>query len=441
MADDAYLLSDSPSGLQGALDIISHYAKQYQLRFNADKTKVVVTGSKVDMAFYKDTTPWTLNGEKVKVVDSNEHLGLVVSGSDEEQKNIDENIVSCRNSLFALLGPAFSFKCLLSPLVQIHIWRTCCLPVLVSGLPALPIRPNNMKPLEIFHNKTMRGFLKLSQSSPIPALHFLLGELPAEGVLHIRTLSLFHNIWSNPDTTVHAMVMYILKMCDSKSTTLSNHFQLLCLQYGIPSPLSLLQSPPWAKQEWNTYVKIRVTTWHEKKLRGLSLGNSKMTYLNIQLHGLSGRPHSVLQNICTTQDAKKLGLHLKFLTCDILTNERRSEDQPGVSPACDFCDDPIDSIEHALVCCKAIADIRGRLFPELMNTVAKVQPMSKILHYQPPASILTQFVLDCTSFNLPDDIRIPVHNPGVSAVHSICRDWCYAVDSERSRMLRALRRN
>ena len=108
VADDAYLLSNTPSGLQGALDIISHYAKQYQLKFNADKTKVVVDGSKLDMAFYKETTPWTLDGERVKVVDSNEHLGLVVAGSEEEQKNVDENIIKCRNSLFALLGPAFS---------------------------------------------------------------------------------------------------------------------------------------------------------------------------------------------------------------------------------------------------------------------------------------------------------------------------------------------
>ena len=166
-----------------------------------------------------------------------------------------------------------------------------------------------------------------------------------------------------------------------------------------------------------------------------------MTYLNIQLHSLSSRPHSVLQNICTTQDAKKLRLHLKFLTCDILTNERRAQDQPGVSPACDLCDDPIDSIEHALVSCKATADIKERLFPELMNAVAKVQPMSKILRYQPPPPVLTQFVLDCTSFNLPDDIRIPVHNPGVSTVHSVCRDWCYAVGSERSRLLRTHNRN
>ena len=139
IADDAYLVSDRPSGLQGALDIISHYARRYQLRFNAEKTKIVVSGPKQDMTFYKETTPWTLNGEKVKVVEENEHLGMVVAGTGEEEKNVDRNITKCRASLFALLGPAFAFKCLLSPLVQLHLWRTCCLPVLLSGLPALPI--------------------------------------------------------------------------------------------------------------------------------------------------------------------------------------------------------------------------------------------------------------------------------------------------------------
>ena len=267
VADDAYLLSDSPSGLQGALDIMSHYARRYQLKFNADKTKVVVTGSKADITFYKDTKPWTLNGETVRVVDDNEHLGLIVSGLEEEQKNVDENILKCRNSLFALLGPAFSYKCLLSPIVQIRLWRSYCLPVLLSGLSALPIRPTNMKSLQLFQHKILRGFLKLSNSSPTPALFFLLGELPVEGILHIRTLSLLHNISSNPETTVYAMVVYILKMSTSSSTTWSNHIQILCQIYDLPSPLSLLQGGQfWSKEAWTDQVKTKVSVWHERGL-------------------------------------------------------------------------------------------------------------------------------------------------------------------------------
>ena len=439
VADDTYLFSNSPSGLQGAMDIISHYAKRYQLRFNAEKTKIVVTGSKVDMAFYKETCPWTLNGEKVKVVENNEHLGLIVSGSDEEQKNVDDNIINCRNSVFALLGPAFAFKCLLSPLVQIHLWRTYNLPVLVSGLAALPIRPSNMTSLNIFQNKVMRGFLKLSNSSPVPSLYFLLGELPAEGIVHIRTLTIFHNIWSNPDTTVYKMVKYILTMCESSSTTWSNHLQLLCLKYGLPSPLLLMQSgPSWSKEDWHCLVKTRVTIWFENYLRRLSIGNSKMKYLNVQISGLTGASHPALHNISTTQDAKKLRLHLKFLTCDFLTNERLSNDQPNLSPACSLCDHPVESIEHVLVACNATSEVRSRLLPNLMNVVANVQPKCGILLYNPPASILTQFILDCTSLNLPDSIRIPLHNPGISAIYKISRDWCFAASSERSSCLKSL---
>ena len=443
VADDAYLLAGSPSGLQGALDMISHYAKRYQLRFNADKTKIVVTGSKLDMSFYKDTSPWTLDGQTVKVVDSNEHLGLLVSGSDEEQLNVDEKIVKCRTSLFSLLGPAYSFKCLLSPTVQIHLWRTCNLPRLLSGLTALPIRPAQAKALETFHKKVLRGFLKLSRASPIPALYFLLGELPVEATLHIRTLGLFHNIMSNPNSTVYPMVKYIMQMCSRNSTTWSNHVQLLCLKYGLPPPLSLLKEnlPAISKDNWSILVKTRVTIWHEREIRKLAENNSKMKYLNVQLSGLNGNPHPALNNILNTRDVKKLRTHLKFLTCDVLCNELLACNQPSRSPACDLCGCPIDSIEHILVSCRALSEVRDRLYPELVNTVVQVQPNNDIIHtaHHSP-NVLAQFILDCTSTNLPESYRIPAHNPEISAVFRISRDWCFAIHSERSRQLKTLTR-
>jgi hypothetical protein len=249
-----------------------------------DKTKIVITGSKVDMQFYQDTHPWTLNGERVSVVENNEHLGLLVSGLDEEQKNVDQNILECRNSIFGLLGPAYACKCMLSPTVQIHLWRTYNLPVLLSGLSALPIRPANIKAISIFHNKTLRGFLKLSNTSPKAALYFLLGELPVEGRIHVATLMLFHNIWASPDTTVHKLVNYILMMSKDNSTTWSNHVRILCLKYGLPCPLHLLKSSPaWPRTKWKTLVTTRVTVYFERELREKAEANSRMHFLNVKL--------------------------------------------------------------------------------------------------------------------------------------------------------------
>ena len=322
-----YVLTNSASSLQSVLGIVSHYGKRYQLKFNADKTKIVVTGSRIDMDFYEKTKPWTLNGERVKVVGENEHLGLLVSGLNEEQKNVDSKLQLCRNSLFGLLGPAFAFKCMLSPTVQIHLWKTYSFPALLSGLCSLPLRPANIKSLSLFQNKVHRGFLKLSQSSPIPGLLFLLGELPVEASLHIETLTIFHTIWSNPNTTIHKMVKYILMMSSPESTTWCNHINILAQKYHLPCLLHLMETEaPWSKTSWKVLVKTKITAFYEKELRNISLTNSKMQYLNVQLSGLSGRPHIALQGILTTQDTKKLRLHLKFLVGDYYHAERLALD-------------------------------------------------------------------------------------------------------------------
>ena len=305
-ADDSYLLSDRPSGLQSALNIVEHYARRYRVIFNASKTKIVITGSKIDMDYYQDIKPWTLGGGKVSVVTDNDHLGLLVSGVEEEQKNVDKNIIECRKSLFGLLGPALSYKCKLSPLAQHHLWKVYSLPVLQSGLSALPIRPAVLKSLTIFHHKILRGFLKLSNSSPVPSLYFLLGELPIEARVHIDLLTLFHNILANPETKLSRVASYILMMSDDKSTTWCNHVRLVCRKYDLPDPLQLLQCTPIPRAEWKTLIVTKITAYHEKYHRQNAATNSCLQYLNVQLQGLSGRPHPVLLGISETREAFKV---------------------------------------------------------------------------------------------------------------------------------------
>ena len=69
-------------------------------------------------------------------------------------------------------------------------------------------------------------------------------------------------------------------------------------------------------------------------------------------------------------------------------------------------------VEHTLVSCKATSDVPQRMLSELINVILDVHPLSKILLYLPPLTNLTQFLLDCSSINLPIDIRVPIVNPG-----------------------------
>ena len=227
-------------------------------------------------------------------------------------------------------------------------------------------------------------------------------------------------------------------MSNSNSTTWSNHIRILCQKYALPNPLELLENSAWAKADWKSLITTKVTIFHESTMRRMP--NSKLTYLNVQLLGLSGRPHPALLNILNTQDAKKLRHHLKFLTGDFLTGERLAIDQPNLDPACKLCSAPVESIEHVLVSCRATSEVRQRIFPELVNVVAKVQPTSQILQ-NPSHHQLTQFILDCTSPNLAETLRIPAHNPGISEVFRISRDWCYAVSNERTRLLKQINKH
>ena len=77
------------------------------------------------------------------------------------------------------------------------------------------------------------------------------------------------------------------------------------------------------------------------------------------------------------------------------------------------------------------SNVRSRLFPELMNIVAKVQPSSGILAYNVPPHTLTLFSLDCASPNLPDATCVPAHNPDIADIYRIARVWCFAIHMER----------
>ena len=301
MADDTYILSGNPRKLQDIINIVGHYGRRYRVVFGADKTKVTITGSRHDMSYYRDINIWSLNGSSLTVAEDNEHLGLIVSGIDEEMKNIDKNIDSARQILFNLLGNIFSYRCKLSQTVLLHVWSIYVNPVLRSGLAALPIRPTTMKPITNFHHKVLRGILKLSPFSPIPPLYFLLGELPLEASMHQDILALFWTIWANPQTKIHEIVKYLLMMADSSSLTWSAHLRILFGMYNLPDPLTLLNSDLWPHERWRVLIRTKVITYHEYLWRQKAVGNSKLLFLHVQTIGLAGRPIPVLSGILSTQ--------------------------------------------------------------------------------------------------------------------------------------------
>ena len=257
-ADDVFLGSDNPVKLQALIDIAAHYGNLYRIQYGASKTKITVSGPEIDMKYYKDTQPWKMAGQPIEVVENNDHLGQIVSGSRQEEKNVDLRIKKSRNTLFGLLGPAFSFKCLLSPVVKLHIYRTFVCPVLRSGISSFVLKSTSLSPLSVFQRKSLKGVLQLSKQASTPAIHFLTGELPIEAKIHRDIFALFYSVWANPDTKIYDIVKYLISSSIENSSTWSVHLRSLCKQYGLEDPQTLLRRDPPNKSSFKNDVLTRI---------------------------------------------------------------------------------------------------------------------------------------------------------------------------------------
>ena len=158
---------------------------------------------------------------------------------------IDLRIQKGRGNLYSLLGPAFAYKWMLSPLVKIHLFRTFTCPIIRSGLYSFA----QGIPTDISHFPFPQKSSEVHSPSqpkctPTPAIHFLLGELPMEGRIHRDMFSLLYGVWCNPDTKIPQIVKYLLQnSSDSRGTWVINLRHIFKI-YLLEDPLSCLERTP-----------------------------------------------------------------------------------------------------------------------------------------------------------------------------------------------------
>ena len=75
-ADDIAILSETPAGLQRAINILERVAKELGLTINLGKTKIMVFRAG---GFLGRRERWTLGGERVEVVNSYKYLGFTLT--------------------------------------------------------------------------------------------------------------------------------------------------------------------------------------------------------------------------------------------------------------------------------------------------------------------------------------------------------------------------
>ena len=127
---------------------------------------------------------------------------------------------------------------------------------------------------------------------------------------------------------------------------------------------------------------------------------------------------------------------MKMLAGDYFTYEIKAN-QSGGSPHCRCCPfpSPNENISHILTVCLAYSDIRNRMIPEFEKLCNEAKTN---LYFQEICNqnvALCQFILDPASFNLRN--RVHMNDPILGQLFRLSRDYCYAINSARMKILRS----
>ena len=164
-----------------------------------------------------------------------------------------------------------------------------------------------------------------------------------------------------------------------------------------------------------------------------------MQFININLKGLNGRPHPCLRHIYTARDAVKARCHVKFLCCDVYTLEKKAKFQGG-DPKCRLCcSKDSEKIVHIVSICEAYSELRMRILNEIKIACESSLPRFEIDDLLQDNFLKTQFILDCSSFNLP--LRINADSDLYVTVLKLSRDFCYGISKLRTEKLKFMQQS
>ena len=440
-ADDVVLCTNDIHKLQCLLLLSELYCKKFKVELCAEKTRLlaITTRSNQELVdIEKMTNTISLNGANVTFEDTAEHVGIVRSVSGN-LVNLFDRITRHKRALGAILGAGLAQSHRANPAAGLKIQQIYGEPKLMSGLASLVLNSSEIELITQHAKKTIENNQKLLPKTPASVVYFLGGSLPGKAILHLKQITLFGMICRLPGNILHTIAVEKLSFARISSSSWFLIIRDLCLLYELPHPLELL-SKPLTKPCFKKLVKSHIIDYWERFYRTEASSLQSLQYFHPCFMSLVS-PHpiwtSAKSNPYEVHKARVQAIMLsgRYRT-ELLTSNWTTNDGTCLLPSCSGMLH-VESIEHILIFCPALADARTNVFRLWFSAAQRNPQLSPIIRSALTSSITyrTQFLLDCSV--LPEVIRL-VQSEGshhLDQLLYLSRTLCYALHRERLKLL------
>ena len=237
-ADDMSNLSNTIDELQVLCNIAVDYSHMERYSLQPTKSVILPVSTKSSRRTKNSSMASSRNvslGENiVPTVDKTVHVGVTRSTNPTASAAVDDNIQKGRKTLYGLMSAGLHGENGLDPETSIHLFQVYVLPVLLYGLEVQLPDEKVLHPLDIMVKKTLKQILSLPITVADPVPYILSGLIPVEGLLHIRAISLFGNIWRLSDDTIEKrLAIRQLSVKDYNSHSWFIKIRRLLFQYDL----------------------------------------------------------------------------------------------------------------------------------------------------------------------------------------------------------------
>jgi len=197
-ADDILLVSTSISELQHFLRICEYELDSLDMVINAKKSCCLRIGPRYDAPC---ATISTLNGREISWVEEIRYLGIFITRS----KSLKCSLTNAKRSFFraanAIFGKIGRFA---SEEVTVQLLRSKCLPILLYGLDACPLKKSDYNALDFVIN---RFFMKLFRTNNVNVIKYCQAQFGFElpSMLLVRRAQKFEYKYRNCTNSVCKM--------------------------------------------------------------------------------------------------------------------------------------------------------------------------------------------------------------------------------------------